>query len=64
MLSPLAALDAHPFRALTICRTASGWQASLEVSAGSFRIRTDATPSLALEALFLPVPSDLPPLPY
>ena len=61
------ALDAASFVSLTVCRSGAEWQASLEVESGAFRIRVGRTPSLALEALFEPVPAfapSLPPLPY
>lgn len=57
-------LDRVEFASLSICRSGAEWQASLQVSRGSFRIRVGATPSEALAALFEPVPTALPPLPY
>lgn len=49
-------------RALNICRDRDGnWQASLEVSMGTFRIGIGATPDDALEELRLRQPVMKPP---
>lgn len=56
-----ALLDSADFVALNICRTAAGWQASLERSRGSFSIRVAETPSEAVAEVLGMVP--LPPLP-
>lgn len=62
-------LDRAEFASLSLVQVGKEWQASLEVTRGSFRIRMGATPSEALEALFgmeAPslCPAALPPLPY
>ena len=48
-------------KALNICRTPQGWQASLEVATGTFRVRVGDTAEEAVRELLVP---SLPPVPY
>lgn len=64
MLTAIEQLDRPDFLSLSIVRSGSEFQASYEVTRGSFRVRFGATPSAAIAELFAPAPRDLPPPPY
>lgn len=50
-------IDAKVTRALNVCKTPDGWQASLERKPGVFTIRVESTPSRAIEAVLLGEPT-------
>ena len=59
------ALDRATFKAITLFKTAQGYQASLSEDGSSWHVCIEATPSDALMALFLATPRDVvTPLPF